>query len=392
MDVAARHPSASGPVDARPWGTKAREAVRAYARSHPAIKDALRQAETRLGLVQHTIAQVAPAVIRPRPRRLTVAITAHCNLRCTGCKYGRDFMPGAQLSLHKVRELLDDAKASGVELVRLYGGEPLLHPDLPAMVRHAVDLGLATYVTTNGTLLRQKIGPLYDAGLRNLTIGFYGTHQDYEAYVNRGNSFRRLQASVAAVRDRYGSAVSMQLNFLIMRPACNLPALYAAWDFSRRYDMTFHTDLIHYSLPYFTDGTEGNLQFTQADLPMIKQFVEALVQLKQIDPKRVRDSLESIRSIPDWLLKRSDMRVPCDAHNLLWVGADGTVQLCYVTFRLGNINDTPLRDLLFGQQHRQAAKDAFQLNCPNCHCERNSRIQKHLPSLLKYAAATERSG
>ena len=78
------------------------------------------------------------------------------------------------------------------------------------------------------------------------------------------------------------------------------------------------------------------------------------------------------------------MRVPCDARKLIWVGADGTVQLCYVTFKLGNIRERPLREMLFTPTHRQAARDAFRLNCPNCHCERNERILKHLPSRLKY--------
>jgi cyclic pyranopterin phosphate synthase len=79
------------------------------------------------------------------------------------------------------------------------------------------------------------------------------------------------------------------------------------------------------------------------------------------------------------------MRVPCDAKKLIWVGADGTVQLCYVTFKLGNIRERPLRQMLFTPTHRNAARDAFSLNCPNCHCERNDRILKHLPSRLKYA-------
>lgn len=93
-----------------------------------------------------------------------------------------------------------------------------------------------------------------------------------------------------------------------------------------------------------------------------------------------------LRSIPDWLLKGADMRVPCDARNLLWVGADGTVQMCYVTFNLGNLHQQRLPDMLFGDAHKKAARDAFALNCPNCHCERNSRIQKHFPTRRLYGS------
>lgn len=364
----------------------ARNTARSAASSMPGLKRALRQIEQGMGLVEHSIAQLVPAVIQPRPRRITVAVTANCNLRCTGCRYGRDFMPGEQLTLSEVRGLLDDAKAGGVELVRLYGGEPLLHRQLPEMVRHSVGLGLATYVTTNGTLLRQKIDALFEAGLRNITIGFYGTGEGYDSYVSRKASFARLEEGLTYARARYGNALSLQLNYLIMRPSCTVEALRAAWDFAERFDMSFHTDLVHYSLPYFTDGQEGDLHFTPAQEPQIREVVAELSRLKRAHPLRVRESLASIHSIPDWLLKGADMRIPCDVGNLIWVGADGSVQLCYVTFRMGNIRERPLREMLFTPGHREAAREAFQLNCPNCHCERDSRIQKHLPSRIRYAA------
>jgi hypothetical protein len=39
------------------------------------------------------------------------------------------------------------------------------------------------------------------------------------------------------------------------------------------------------------------------------------------------------------------MRVPCDAYELLWIGADGSLQLCDVALPLGNVNAHRLRDL-----------------------------------------------
>jgi hypothetical protein len=79
------------------------------------------------------------------------------------------------------------------------------------------------------------------------------------------------------------------------------------------------------------------------------------------------------------------MRVPCDFREAIWIGADGTVQLCYVTFRLGNLHEQPLRAMLFGPEHKQAARDSFALNCPNCHCNYDRRVQKHGPSNTVYS-------
>lgn len=293
-------------------------------------------------------------------------------------------MTGHQLSLETMRELLQDAKEAGISLVRLYGGEPLLHPDLAAIVRCATELELNVYITTNGILLKQKIDELYAAGLRNITIGFYGTGAEYEKYVQVPDRFRYLEEGLETVRARYGNAISIQMNFLIMRPSCNVDAVQAAWQFAKRYDMSFRTDLIHYSLPYFMEGLDNKLQFTEEDRPAMEEVVRALAAHKQEDPARFTESMMSIQSIPDWLLKGPSMRVPCDAYHLIWVGADGTVQLCYVTFKLGNLHEHRLRDLLFTRAHREAARNAFLLRCPNCHCERDSRIQKHSASRKIY--------
>jgi cyclic pyranopterin phosphate synthase len=360
---------------------------RSLARKYPKLRQLASTAEVYAGTMEYGVSQAFPRLIRAAPEKLTVAITAFCNLRCTGCRYGRDFMPGQQLSLDMVKSMLEDAAAGGIKMVRFYGGEPLLHPDLPAMIAYARECGLDCYITTNGILLKQKIDALYAAGLRSITIGYYGNGARYDEYVNRANQFQRLEESVRTVRERYGREVDIQLNYLIMRPSCGVEDLRKAWEFARRYDMSFHTDLIHYSLPYFTEGPDRELQFRPEDEPKIRKLVAEMVLLKQGDPVRFKESLPAIFSIPDWLMRGPDMRVPCDAKKLIWVGADGTVQLCYVTFKLGNLHDMRLRDMLFTPTHEDAARDAFLLNCPNCHCERDSRIQKHLSSRRHYSAA-----
>src|SRR5688572_29085420 len=131
----------------------------------PRIKSALARFDTTLSRWHHSLAGTIPALIHPQPRQLTVAVTAACNLRCMGCRYGRDFMVGERLSLPMMRDLLDDAREAGINRVRLYGGEPLLHPDLPEIVRYSTGLGMDTYLTTNAVLLGQRIDELYEAGM-----------------------------------------------------------------------------------------------------------------------------------------------------------------------------------------------------------------------------------
>jgi len=52
--------------------------------------------------------------------------------------------------------------------------------------------------------------------------------------------------------------------------------------------------------------------------------------------------------------------------------------------RMRNLHEQRLSELLYNAAHRRASRDAFILNCPNCHCGRDSRIQKHAPSRRRY--------
>lgn len=363
-----------------------RDLVAGHVRNKPRIRSFLVATDLGVDLLQHSLARIVPAVIQPQPRYLTVAITVYCNLRCVGCRYGRDFMPGAQLPWRIVRDLLDDARQAGFRTVRLYGGEPLLHPDLAKMAAHSVRLGFNTYVTTNGILLGEKIDELYATGLRTFTIGFYGVGDHYDAYVQRRGRFSLLRESIAKVRRRYGMDVRLRINWLLMRPSCSLDAWYEAWEFAQEYKTPIQIDLIHYSLPYFSEGPDRQLQFRPEDRPAIEHLVTEVVQLKRRHSEMIEHSEIALASIPDWLIKGPKMRVPCDAYEMIWVGADGTVQLCYVTFKLGNLHEHRLSEMLLKPEYVAAARDAYALSCPNCHCNYDLRLQKDLPSRRKYAS------
>lgn len=349
------------------------------------VEKVLRKVDGAVDTAQHVVTTKFPELARPDPRRIYVTLTAQCNLRCKGCLYGvNEFMPGQQLPWPMVRDLLDDAASMGIRNIRLYGGEPMMHKDLPRIVRHATDLGLDTWMTTNGVLLRRKFDALYEAGLRHFSFGFYGTGKQYDHYVRQRNSFKRIEDGLTYVRDRYGSNVKINMDWLLMRPTCTLDSLKATWEFAQRFDTPIYVNLIHYSLPYFTNGNERDLQFSSADRGSVETIVAELLRLQLEYPKMFTNSRLGLNSIPDWLMRGPEMRVPCTESTLIWVGADGTVQMCYVTFKLGNLHEKRLSEMLYTPKHKKAARDCVSLNCPNCHCSYDIRTNRHLPSRRLY--------
>jgi MoaA/NifB/PqqE/SkfB family radical SAM enzyme len=110
---------------------------------------------------------------------LFVEITNACNFKCTWCP--DDIMERRRGFMKKERvfRLLDEVAAKRSWLGPLYPvklhqmGEPMLHPDLSAIVEHAESRGVPIELNTNcGLITEGRIQELYKAGLTNLILSY----------------------------------------------------------------------------------------------------------------------------------------------------------------------------------------------------------------------------
>jgi radical SAM protein with 4Fe4S-binding SPASM domain len=176
------------------------------------------------------IPQVLPVAGEPDPtaaappRRLQVEVTGACNLQCRMClvryrpKLDRQ---DAAFPLDRYLALLDALPE--LEQVTLQGlGEPLLHPDLVAMVRAAKERGIRVGFNTNGTVLTvAKAEALVDAGLDWLHVSVDGATPRTFEHIRDGARFHQVVRNLrrlVAVRERSGRRTpTIQLNTVVMR-------------------------------------------------------------------------------------------------------------------------------------------------------------------------------
>jgi MoaA/NifB/PqqE/SkfB family radical SAM enzyme len=92
-----------------------------------------------------------------------------CNLACTYCNEFDDFSKPVPLDTLFAR--LDHLAGLGTTVITISGGEPLLHPDLDAVIAHIRKCGMIAGMITNGYLLTaDRIKRLNQAGLDHLQI------------------------------------------------------------------------------------------------------------------------------------------------------------------------------------------------------------------------------
>jgi MoaA/NifB/PqqE/SkfB family radical SAM enzyme len=111
------------------------------------------------------------------------AIMAHiipirrCNLSCTYCNEFDDF--SKPVATEVLFERIDSLGRLGTGIVTISGGEPLLHPDLDAIIARIRRTGAITGIITNGYLLTaERIERLNRAGLDHMQISIDNVKPD----------------------------------------------------------------------------------------------------------------------------------------------------------------------------------------------------------------------
>lgn len=106
---------------------------------------------------------------------LRISVTDRCNFRCTYCmpldKY--EWIDKKEiLTFEEITRLAGIFVQLGVEKIRLTGGEPLMRRNLEHLVAGLSQLGglKDLCLTTNGSLLAEKVAALKKAGLKRINV------------------------------------------------------------------------------------------------------------------------------------------------------------------------------------------------------------------------------
>jgi organic radical activating enzyme len=99
-------------------------------------------------------------------RMIEYHITNHCNVNCKGCAH---FSPLSEPWFADVEEFKKDLKQLGTKIIvdniRLFGGEPLLHPNVCEFFKaiHEIMPNTKMSVLSNGSLLKQRMGEMINS-------------------------------------------------------------------------------------------------------------------------------------------------------------------------------------------------------------------------------------
>jgi radical SAM protein with 4Fe4S-binding SPASM domain len=90
------------------------------------------------------------------PSRVYLDVTNACQLRCRHCCTSSGQRLEEELTFTELCRVIDEVREMGIKSLVVSGGEPLLRPELGAILAHARGLGLELTILTNGLLIDER--------------------------------------------------------------------------------------------------------------------------------------------------------------------------------------------------------------------------------------------
>ncbi|HSR11146.1 MAG TPA: adenosyl-hopene transferase HpnH [Thermodesulfobacteriota bacterium] len=139
--------------------------------------------------------------VRKFPLVLMLEPLFRCNLECAGC--GKIAHPEEVLNRSlTVDECLSAAEECGAPVVSVAGGEPLVHPRMPDIIRGLVNRKKFIYLCTNGLLLKSRIQDYTPSRFLTFSVHLDGPAERHDAIAGRAGVFESAVSAMAVLRER----------------------------------------------------------------------------------------------------------------------------------------------------------------------------------------------
>jgi len=150
---------------------------------------------------------------------LRISVTDRCNLRCRYCapSMPKPLKKNNILSFEEMYTLVCAGVKLGITKVRLTGGEPLFRRGITDFINRLNHLAGINDIslTTNGTLLADKINSLKQAGLKTINISLDTLNKDKFKHLTGADLFPQVQKGIMQAYESGFEPV--KINMVVMK-------------------------------------------------------------------------------------------------------------------------------------------------------------------------------
>lgn len=122
-----------------------------------------------------------------------------CNLTCTGCGRIREYSQTIKDKL-TVAECLQSVDEAGAPIVSICGGEPMIYPEIGALVRGILKRRKHIYLCTNGMFIQKRLHEFRPTSRFFFNVHLDGLEETHDMAVERQGVFKAAVEGIIAAK------------------------------------------------------------------------------------------------------------------------------------------------------------------------------------------------
>ena len=310
----------------------------------------------------------------PGPLFVYLMATEACNLRCRFCDLWRTQHRSGdaladELTTEEMVRLVNEVAETGCMIVNIWGGEPLVRPDLCDLVRAIDRAGMASVVTTNGFLLTETVArDLVAAGVGSVFVSIDSpVPAEHDELRGCKGSYERAAQGLKTLREVGGKSITVGINTLVnrrnYRQLCEMIRLAASLsvDSVRLLSMELGEPFSKYA------STDTSLfEFSEDDLRELRVELRRTSRIARA--ANINCNLrEYLEGMPAYYAGHYRPKT-CFAGDLICdIDARGNVAPCLTLGRTGgNVRERSFREIWTSEEFHRLRLDTRRLRCPLC--------------------------
>jgi radical SAM protein with 4Fe4S-binding SPASM domain len=281
-----------------------------------------------------------------------LGISQDCNQNCIFCsnpKICDTEQPGnGTLSFEETTILIKSLKATGVDDLRLYGGEPFMNREILKIMAFSLEQGMKLSVYTNGTFADEPIREfLRRNSIRKMFISLDGsTAKIHDAVRQTAGAFEQ---TIENIKTFINLGVTIDILFTIC--SINKNDIFETYHLIREL------------------GARDIKSNLVSPVGMAKKNWEKV----RLDNKEVRDISQEVLRAHQFIFGKEPKRKECQAGNKeLFIASNGDIYPCamfiYDEYKIGNIRQADFSDIISVSPIIKEFAQMFKygLYCGNC--------------------------
>lgn len=222
---------------------------------------------------------------RKMPIFLSWSITNRCDFKCRYCKIWQE--KSTELSVTQIISFIDKFRHCGTEAISFLGGEPLVREDVGCIIRHCKRQEIYTKITTNGSLIPQRINDIKDVDLVKITLN---GPKDIHDFQRREGSYEEVLRAVDLLK---ANKIKVGLNCVISK--ANIDYIDEVLEIARQ-----HQTSISFQPLEQRGGFNEYVEHNYPEETKFKKVILTLIEEKKRKNNFIANSLAGLKFLYNW--------------------------------------------------------------------------------------------